>query len=81
MDTIVCDTSFKQLRGLMFRLRKVRAILPAVPVHTWFVFYTLRLKWLDENENIIREDLARPFSLKIFRPPKGAKTLIEEPLV
>ena len=80
MKTIICDTKLKQLRGLMFRFKKVRAIFPAIPVHTWFVFYPIKLKWLDKNKNLIKEEIARPFSLKVFHPPKNASHLVEEPL-
>ena len=79
-ELLVCDTKVKSIRGLMFRPKKYKAILPAVPIHMWFVFYPLELRWLDEKRKIIKKEIAKPFALKTFRPPKKAKFLLEVPL-
>lgn len=76
----ICDTKLKSICGLMFRPKRYKALLPAVPIHMWFVFYPLELRWLDKNKRIIKKEIAKPFSTKVYQPPKNSKWLLEVPV-
>lgn len=73
-----CNTQLKQTIGLMFTLKKERAFFPCAPVvHTWFCFRDIELRWLDKRKKLIKKEIAKPFALKLFHPPKNAKYLEE----
>ena len=81
-NLIQCDNFFTKFRGLMFskkknlifKLNKESRINSII--HTFFVFYTIDVYWLDENKNIVDFRLnVKPFTIKI--PKKRAKYIIE----
>ena len=81
-NLIQCDNFFTKFRGLMFSKKKnlifnlnKESRINSI-VHTFFVFYTIDVYWLDENKNIVDFRLnVKPFTIKI--PKKRAKYIIE----
>jgi uncharacterized membrane protein (UPF0127 family) len=70
--------------GLMFRTRKTSPLLfefkddVHLAIHSFFVFFSFRAIWLDENNKIIEQRIVRPFAFYV-RPRKPFRKLIEVP--
>ena len=68
MNHITFTTHFQHLVGLMLRKHPTIAILEypqpqIIPIHTWFMFYTINLYYLNENYDLIEtKQNLRPFS-------------------
>ena len=82
MKTKICSSWLSRAVGLMFSSRK-RAVMVfdnerIVPLHTFFVFFTIKVQFLDRRKRIVEKTVMRPFS---FYTPKGkAQYVVEEPL-
>jgi len=77
---IVCDTPWKKARGLMFRVSRERAWFPmrtetVTPVHSWFVFRKLLLRFYDRELRLVEKVELRPF--KTYTPRHAYKYLEE----
>ena len=64
---------FSKKRNLLFELNNKR-----ITVHSFFVFFPIRLYFLDENFNIVEKKILRPF--QIYFSKAKAKWLVEIPL-
>ena len=81
-DLTYCTTFFSKFSGLMFSRKKnlifvlnKESIVNSI-VHTFFVFYSINIYWLDKNKNIVDCRLnVRPFSVLI--PKNKAKYIVE----
>lgn len=80
-----CKTLFSQAKGLMFSrkikenkallfFRKYESILDS-SIHMFFVFYKIKVFWLDKNFKIVDQCLAKPF--KIYAPKIKSKYILE----
>lgn len=76
-----CDTFFSKLRGLMFSKRKNllfdlgKETWFGSWVHTFFVFFPVKVYWLDYEKEIIDYKVIRPFWIGI--PRTKARYIIE----
>ncbi len=83
-DVKFCNSFFSKFLGLMFRKNKDLALIfkfkkpKKHSIHTFFVFFTIDLIFLDNNNKIIeiKKDL-KPFS--IYFPRNKYLTLVELP--
>ena len=78
----MCDGFFKKFRGLMFSKRKSllfdlknEKFLGAI-VHTFFVFYPIKVYWLNSDKEIVDYKVVRPFWFGV--PKCKARYIIEK---
>ena len=71
---------FGQLFGLMFRSRNTKNLFfeRAIPIHSFFVFFSFLAIWL-RNDRLIKAQIVKPFTLSVY-PPKNATALLELPI-
>ena len=80
-NLVKCDNFFSKFRGLMFSKKKnllfilknetrVNAI-----IHTFFVFFPIKVYWLNKNKKVIDSKIVKPFRIAI--PKQKAKYIIE----
>ncbi len=75
-------SSFGIIRGLMFRRRKTSPILLfnlRSDLHSFFVFFSFLVLWLDEKNNVVEWKIVKPFSFMINSKTKYSK-IIEIPI-
>ncbi len=76
-----CDTYFSKLRGLMFsRKRNLLFDLGEEKgfgawIHTFFVFFPIKVYWLDSNKEIVDYKVVKPFRFGI--PSGKARYIVE----
>ena len=73
-----------QKRGLMFKLKKESLVFvldrpKRVNLHTWFVFFTIKAHFFDENKGFLEESVIKPFSYYTTKSNK-VKYVVEVPL-
>ena len=78
---IKCDNFFSKFRGLMFSSKRnllfilnTETRINAI-VHTFFVFFPIKVYWLNKNKKIIDSQIVKPFRIAI--PKEKAKYIIE----
>ncbi|MFA5175876.1 MAG: DUF192 domain-containing protein [Candidatus Nanoarchaeia archaeon] len=77
----VCNTLFKNFRGLMFSKKKNIMLVAkkesrfASGIHSFFVFFTFDAYFLDKNKKIVDYKRIKPFT--IYIPKKPAKYVLE----
>ena len=76
-------TFLQQFIGLMFRNKDHHQHvfrfnkIDKHPIHTFFVFHTIKVIWFDYSGNIIDEKIVKPFTFNVNH--KGfSKSMIEE---
>lgn len=81
VDFELCNTLFKNFRGLMFSNKK-NIILVAEnesrlssAIHSFFVFYPFNAIFLNEKKEVVDHKKLYPFSM--YMPKKAAKYIIE----
>jgi len=82
MNTKICSTPWSRARGLMFS-RKRKCILGfdkelIIPLHTWFVFFPIKVEFLDGRKRLVERAVMQPFSR--YTPKNRAKYVIETPV-
>ena len=72
-------------RGLMFRSRTTDNLLfdypddSRRPIHSWFVFFSFLVVWLDKRNRVVEMELVRPFRCCV-QPKKKYRRFVELPL-
>ena len=82
MKTKICRSLLSQAIGLMFSGRK-RAIIVfskerRVSLHTLFVFFPIKVEFLDSRKKVVERAIMKPFSF--YSSKKKAKYAVETPL-
>ncbi len=76
--------SFTQFIGLMFSSSKTSIRLfyyncdKLVDIHSWFVFYSFFIVWLDKKNRIIDYKLVKPFTFCV-KAPRKFRSFLEIP--
>lgn len=76
-----CDTWIKKLRGLMFSKRRNllfdlgKETRFGAIIHTFFVFFPIKVYWLNPKREIVDYKIVRPFWIGI--PASKARYIIE----
>lgn len=77
---------FKRFRGLMFRKKEnANALLfefdkkTNLSLHSFFVFFSFLVLWLDDKNNIVDIKKCKPFQFRIITDKKFSK-IVEIPL-
>ena len=82
IKVIPCKSFFSKFRGLMFSPKKNLLFEfnnPNKPIiHMFFVFYPIKIYYLDENKNILDNITAYPFH--IYKTKHPSKYILELPL-
>lgn len=82
---VVSVNGFTQFIGLMFSRRKTPIRLFSygsyrrVPIHSWFVFYSFLIVWLDSKNRVIEWRVVKPFTSCVL-PKRKARAFLEIPL-
>lgn len=75
----LCKTVFSRTKGLMFSKPEILIFeFPneeRIPLHMWFVFYSINAYFLDSDKRIVEIKRLKPFNL--YTSEKKAKYLIE----
>lgn len=80
-NLIICDNFFTKFRGLMFSKKKNLFFILNYEtrfgsiIHTFFVFFPIKVYWLDKEKNIVDYKIVRPFTAAI--PKRKAKYIVE----
>jgi uncharacterized membrane protein (UPF0127 family) len=82
MSVKICDTALSHMRGLMFS-RKRKCVLAfdkerIVPLHTWFVFFPIKVEFLDSSKRLVERAVMQPFST--YTPKMKARYVVETPV-
>ena len=82
MKPKICATRLSRMRGLMFS-RKRKCILAfdkeqIIPLHTWFVFFPIKVEFLDSSKRLVERAVMQPFST--YTPKMKARYVIETPV-
>ena len=87
-DALHAQSFFSRMRGLMLRRRPIPLVIEApnqgvetTSIHMFFMLFSIDVIWADEKGAVVdlREGI-KPFSLRIFKPKKPAKYVIEVPV-
>ena len=87
-DALCAQSFFSRMGGLMLRKKPIPLVIEApnqgvesTSIHMFFMLFSIDVIWADEDGNVVdlREKI-KPFSLRIFRPEKPAKYVIEVPV-
>ncbi len=76
---------FTQFIGLMFSSSKTSIRLfsykcdKMIRIHSFFVFYSFVIVWLDSKNKVIGHKIVRPFTASV-EPPRKFRSFIEIPL-
>ncbi len=76
--------SFNKFIGLMFRTKDTKNLLfefekdTRIAIHSFFVFFSFLIIWLDKKNNIMDYKIVRPFCFGI-RPLRSFRKIIEIP--
>ncbi len=76
-----CDGFLSRLRGLMFSKRRDllfdlgRETRVGAVIHTFFVFFKIKVYWLNSNKEIVDYKIVKPFWVSI---PRGRARYIVE---
>ncbi len=76
---------FTQFIGLMFSRRKTAIRLfsyksdKIMKIHSWFVFYSFLIVWLDSKNHVIEWRVVKPFTSCVI-PSKECRAFLEIPL-
>ena len=77
----LCDTLFKNFRGLMFSPKKnIILVAPRESkthssIHSFFVFYPFNAVFLNKNKEVVDHKRIAPFSM--YTPKRPAKYVLE----
>ncbi len=80
-DLEICNTPWKQFRGLMFSKRRnllfdlKKETRLGASVHMFFVFYPIDIYWLDKNKKLVDQRRLKPF--RIATPKEKAQYIVE----
>jgi len=82
ITAIKCSSFFSKFRGLMFSSKKNLLFEFKQPskttIHMFFVFYPIKIYYLNENKNILDNITAYPF--RIYTPKYPSKYILEIPI-
>jgi len=82
MNTKVCGSLSSKVRGLMFSRRKRIEMFfereQIVPLHTWFVFFPIKVEFMDAKKRVVERTVMRPFSR--YTPKNKAAYVVETPV-
>ncbi len=82
----LADTTYKKIRGLMFRRKFNHALVFLLnkktrfgaSIHSFFVFFPFDIIWLNDNKIVDLKEEVKPFTLNIT-PEKASDVFIELP--
>jgi uncharacterized membrane protein (UPF0127 family) len=80
----VCDTLFSRFLGLMFSFDSKLGVLLKTKrkakhsIHMLFVFRSLDVYWLDEDNRVVHYENAKPFVI-LYYPKEKARSVLEIP--
>ncbi|MCP3682810.1 MAG: DUF192 domain-containing protein [bacterium] len=78
-DCSLCKSSFSRAKGLMFSKQKNLLFVfnkeKIIPLHMFFVFYSIDVIFLDEKKRIVELATLKPFTF--FTPSKKAMFILE----
>jgi len=87
-NALRAQSLFSRMRGLMLRRKPIALVIVApnqsiesTSIHMFLMLFSIDVIWADKDGNVV--DLRKgikPFSLRIFRPKKSAKYVIELPV-
>jgi len=82
MKTKICSSWLSKAVGLMFSGRK-RVVLvfkkeKIVPLHTFFVFFPIKVEFLNSKRKVVEKTVMKPFSF--YSSKKKARFVVETPL-
>ena len=81
ITAIKCSSFFSKFKGLMFSPKKnllFEFSTPSKPIiHMFFVFYPIKIYYLDEDKNILDNITAKPF--RIYKTKFPSKYILEIP--
>ena len=82
MKTKICKSWLSKAVGLMFSGRKKIVMIfskeQKIALHTFFVFFPIKLEFLNSRKKIVDKTVMRPFSF--YSSKKKAKFVVETPL-
>ena len=82
ITAIKCSSFFSKFRGLMFSPKKNLLFEFSQPtkttIHMFFVFYPIKIYYLDENKQILDNITAYPF--RIYQTKYPSKYILEIPI-
>lgn len=76
-----CDSFLKRFRGLMFSKRRdllfdlSKEKKLGAMIHTFFVFFPIRVYWLNEKKEIVDYKMVKPFRIAV---PNGKARYVVE---
>jgi len=79
------QNKFTQFIGLMFSSSKTPIRLfsyksdKSIKIHSWFVFYSFLIVWLDKKNHVIAYKKVNPFTTSV-EAPKKFRSFIEIPI-
>ena len=80
LDVKLCSTFISKLIGLMFSKRKNLLFEfnreDYHGIHMFFVFYPIRIAWINKNKKVVDTKLAYPFN-PLLIPKEKAKYILE----
>lgn len=81
----VCKSFFSKLKGLMFTRRKNAKPLffvfsreKKIAIHMFFVFFPIKVIWLNKNKKVVEKKILKPFQSCCGK--KKARYVLEIPL-
>jgi len=82
ITAIKCSSFLSKFKGLMFSPKKnllFEFSTPSKPIiHMFFVFYPIKIYYLDEDKNILDKIIAKPFH--IYKTKYPSKYILETPI-
>jgi len=82
ITAISCKSFFSKFKGLMFSPKKNLLFEFSQPtkttIHMFFVFYPIKIYYLDEDKNILDNITAYPF--KLYKTKYPSKYILEVPI-
>ncbi len=79
IEVIACKSFFSKFCGLMFSKKKNLLFIfkkPCKPlIHMFFVFYSIKIYYLDENKKILDKIIAKPF--RFYKTKFPSKYILE----
>jgi len=65
---------FSRRKTLTFDFKKERK----VSLHTFFVFFPIKVEYLDAKKNVVETTIMKPFTF--YTPKKKARYIVETPI-
>jgi hypothetical protein len=82
MKTKICKSWLSKAVGLMFSRRKKAVLVfeneQKVSLHSFFVFFPIKIEFLDSRKKIVEKTVMKPFSF--YTPKHKARYIIETPV-